>query len=155
MATRRVKIGDIVEIETKDGLRYGQYSDRHKSYGAVLRMFGGAYSIRPESFDEMVQQEPVFICLVPLGAAVSRGIFAVAGNAALPLAVIKFPLFRSGIVDPSTRKVRTWWLWDGESEWRIGDLTEAQRKLPIRGVWNDTMLIHRLESGWTPETDST
>ena len=62
-------------------------------------------------------------------------------------------LVRGGVIDPSTRKVKVWWLWDGEKEWRVGEITAEQRGLPIRGVWNDTLLIERIESGWTPETD--
>ena len=66
-----------------------------------------------------------------------------------------FPTFRAGTPDPVTRKVETWWWWDGEREWRVGPLTPEQRAFPIRGVWNDTMLVARLEAGWTPATDPT
>jgi hypothetical protein len=65
----------------------------------------------------------------------------------------EFPLFRAGVIDPATKKVELWWIWDGEKEWQIGSLTEEQRKFPIRGVWNDTYLIEKIESGWTPEAD--
>ncbi|WP_176536262.1 hypothetical protein [Rhizobium sp. L9] len=47
-----------------------------------------------------------------------------------------------------------WWLWDGEKEWRIGQLSAEQHQLSIRGVWNDTLLVERIEFGWTPEIDS-
>jgi len=57
-------------------------------------------------------------------------------------------------MNPVTRKVDVWWLWDGQEEWKVGDLTAEQRRLSIRGVWNDTLLRDRLESGWRPETDS-
>jgi hypothetical protein len=57
------------------------------------------------------------------------------------------------VIDPSTGKVKVWWLWDGEREWQVGELTEEQRGLSFREVWNDTLLIERIESGWTPETD--
>jgi hypothetical protein len=42
----------------------------------------------------------------------------------------------------------------GTRKWRIGDLTHDQRKLPIRQVVNDTYLIDMIETGLTPETDS-
>ena len=57
------------------------------------------------------------------------------------------------MVDPQTGKVAIWWLWDGEKEWRVGSLDAKQRKLPIRSVWNDTMLIERIDAGWTAESD--
>ncbi len=46
-----------------------------------------------------------------------------------------------------------WWLWDGEKSWKVGEISPAQRKLPIKEVMNDTMLIELIEDGWTPETD--
>ena len=42
---------------------------------------------------------------------------------------------------------------DGEKEWRIDGMTQEQRKLSIRGVWNDTLLVERINACWTPETD--
>ena len=35
----RLKIGDIVEIETSKGNVYAQYTHKHKQYGALLRVF--------------------------------------------------------------------------------------------------------------------
>jgi hypothetical protein len=74
------------------------------------------------------------------------------GNVVVPLEAQAFPTFRNGVIDPSTGKVKVWWLWNGEKEWRVGEITAEQRRLPILGVWNDTLLIERIESGWTPET---
>jgi len=148
-----LKIGDIVEIKTRNGLSYAQYTHRHKQYGALLRVFGNFCDTRPNDFSELVKNKEKFMCFFPLGAAVNRGIVSIVGNVAPPLEAQKFPIFRSGIVDPVTRKVAIWWLWDGEDAWRVGELTAEQRKLSIRGVWNDTLLIQRIESGWTPETD--
>ncbi len=91
----------------------------------------------------------------PLNAAIDQHIVSIVANVALPSDAQKFPTFRAGVVDPATRKVGVWWLWDGEKEWRVGQLTVEQRCLSIRGVWNDTLLIERIESGWTPETDPT
>ena len=44
-------------------------------------------------------------------------------------------------------------LFDGVNEWPIGKLTKEQKHLPFNEVWNDTLLVERIESGWTPETD--
>lgn len=151
----RLKIGDVIEIKTKIGLSYAQYAHKHKQYGALLRVFSDSYGSRPEGFAELVKSSPAFVCFFPLNAAVDQGIVSVVGNIDLPVEARAFPTFRAGVVDPATRKVSVWWLWDGEKEWRVGELTAEQRRLPIRGVWNDTLLVERLESGWTPETDPT
>lgn len=150
----KLKIGDVVEIKTAKGLAYAQYAHKHKQYGALLRVFGDFHDNRPNGFAELVKNKPTFMCFFPLNAAVDQGIVSIVDNVALPTEAQAFPVFRSGVTDPSTRKVGVWWLWDGEKEWRVGDLTAEQRKLSIRGVWNDTLLIERIESGWTPETDS-
>ena len=78
---------------------------------------------------------------------------SIVGNAPIPEKQKPFPLFRNGEVDPKTKKVETWWLWDGVNEWPIGKLTKEQKHLPFNEVWNDTLLVERIESGWTPETD--
>lgn len=151
----KAKIGDIVEIKTAKGLVYAQFAQKHKQYGALLRVFGDFYNVRPNSFAGLVTNKPTFICFFPLNAALDRGIVSIVGNVALPPEAQSFPVFRAGVIDPSTRKVGVWWLWDGEKEWRVGELNAEQRKFPIRGVWNDTLLIERIESGWTSETDPT
>ncbi|MCV9942664.1 MULTISPECIES: hypothetical protein [unclassified Rhizobium] len=93
--------------------------------------------------------------LFPLNAAVGQRTVSIVDNVALPSDAKKFAAFRAGTIDPATRKVGVWWLWDGENELQIGQLTTEQRHLSIRGVWNDMLLIERIESGWTPETDPT
>ncbi|AHF84108.1 hypothetical protein RLEG3_20840 [Rhizobium leguminosarum bv. trifolii WSM1689] len=151
----KLKIGDIVEINTAKGFSYAQYAHKHKQYGVLLRVFGKFFESRPDSFNDLVSEQPVFMCFFPLNAAVGQRIVSIVDNVALPSDAKKFPTFRAGIVDPATQKVGVWWLWDGENEWRIGQLAAEQRHLSIRGVWNDTLLIERIESGWTPETDPT
>jgi len=151
---KRPKIGDVVEIESKKGFSYAQYTHKHKQYGALLRVLPGFYKNQPDDFSEMVKICHRFYCFFPLGAAINRGIFKIAGNAAIPDKFREFPVFRAaGFIDPTTRKVDDWWLWDGEEEWRVGAITEEQRKMPIRGIWNDTILIERIESGWMPESN--
>lgn len=151
----KLKIGDVVEIMTAKGLFYAQYTHKHKQYGALLRVCRHSFNTRPCNFSELVEEEPAFMCFFPLSAAVDKGIVLIVSNIALPPNAIKFPTFRAGVVDPATRRVSVWWLWDGENEWRVGDLSAEQRKLPIRGVWNDTLLVERIESGWVPEADPT
>lgn len=151
----KIQIGDVIEIKTKEGFAYAQYTHKHKQYGALLRVFNRIHKERPLDYKVLVQGEESFKCFFPLSAAVDQNLVSVLGNTSVPEKAKEFPIFRAGVVDPATKKVTFWWLWDGEKEWRVGELTYEQRKFPIRGVWNDTLLIKRIESGWTPETDLT
>jgi hypothetical protein len=148
------KIGDIVEIATKRGFAYAQFTHKHKMYGALLRLLPGFYDHRPADLARLASSGTKFVTFFPLGAAVNRGIVEVVGNMAVPDEAKPFPLFRAGTPDRDTKKVNTWWLWDGEKAWRVGELTPEQMKLPIRGIWNDTALVERLESDWLPENNS-
>jgi len=150
----RLKIGDIIQIPTCKGFAYAQYTHKHPQYGALIRVFHKFYDTPTHNYLQLASQAERFATFFPLGAAVNRKIVTIAGNAPIPTYAQQFPTFRAGVIDPSTGKVPTWWLWDGEKEWLVGELTTEQRKLPIRGIWNDTLLIERIESGWTPETDS-
>ena len=152
----KVRIGDLIEIKTGKGLVYALYTHRHDNppkYGAMLRIFNQVYPSRPTNFDATIKLAVRFSVFFPLQAAVNRGLVEVVATLQVPEELKQFPVFRSGMVNPETKKVDAWWLWDGEKEWRIGRLTQEQRKLSIRGVWNDTILIQRIEEDWRPESD--
>ncbi|KSV75938.1 hypothetical protein N185_15950 [Sinorhizobium sp. GW3] len=148
------EIGDLIEIEVPSGRAYALFTHSSKMYGALVRVFPGIHQNRPEDVFDLVHHEPLFSCFFPLSAAVKQGRVAVAGKFRVPDELAAFPVFRAGMVNPATGKVDNWWLWDGENETRIGHLTPEQRKLDIRGVWNDTLLIERIEKQWNPEQDT-
>ncbi|HDY8043856.1 TPA: hypothetical protein RQK80_004350 [Vibrio vulnificus] len=151
----RIKIGDLVEIKTALGYSYAQYTHKHAQYGALLRVFSKVYKQRPETWENIFSDDVRFSVFFPLQAAINQKIFCIVGNLSIPAELLNFPLFRAGAVNPSTKKVSTWWLWDGVNEVKIGHLTDEQKHLPIRGIWNDTILIERIESNWSPYTDPT
>ena len=94
-----------------------------------------------------------FSTFFPLAAAIKRGIFKVVGHKDVAPQNKPFPLFRDGVADPKTNKVKVWWLWDGEKEWKVGEITLEQRKFPLRGIWNDTLLIERSKAEGPPSND--
>ena len=151
----RLKIGDIVEIGTPQGMAYAVLTHKHAQYGALIRVLGKIHEDRPSDASEILVHDVQFSCFFPLGAAVARKIVSVVGTVQLPAELATFPVFRTGVVDPATGKVRVWWFWDGTTEWAVGELTTEQRQVPIRGVWNDALLVERLLAGWTAESDPT
>jgi len=148
------QIGAIIEIPTRKGLAYAQYTHQHDQFGGLLRIFDEILQTRPTEFSTLIKGLVRFSTFFPLRAAVRRGIFKVVAHADVAPHNRSFPLFRAGNADPRTKRVAVWWLWDGEKAWRVGELTSEQRSLPIKSVWNDTMLVKRIEEGWTPEQDS-
>lgn len=150
---RTVQIGDVIEVPTKLGYAYAQFSHYHSKpprYGALLRILPGIFRERPKDFAELVAKREEFSVFFPLQAAIDKGIFSVVANEAIPPKAKQFPLFRAGNINPATGKVEQWWLWDGDESRRTEGLTDKQLDLPIKSIWNDTMLVKRIEQGWTP-----
>jgi hypothetical protein len=58
-------------------------------------------------------------------------------------------MFRFGFVDPATNKVETWWFWDGVKRREVGSITEEQMKMPFEQLWTGSILVERIEEGWT------
>jgi hypothetical protein len=155
-ALKRPKIGDIVEIKTGKGLAYALYTHRHSTppkFGDLVRVFAGLHEHRPVPITTVTTDDILFTTFFPLGAAVNREIVEVVGHMEVPDALKAFPVFRTGTPDPKTKRVAVWWLWDGSKEWRVGSLTHEQALYPLRGVWNDTLMIERIERGWRAEND--
>jgi len=146
---RRPKIGDIVEVPTKKGLAYAQYTHKNAKMGPLLRVFDAQFPARPTHFASIATLPVQFSTFFPLGAAVHRGIFAVVAHENISAVNLAFPVFKNGVPDPGTNKVTNWWLWDGEKEWPVGKLTEEQKSFPDSQIVNDTMLVHLIETGWT------
>lgn len=145
------QIGDIIEIKTGKGLAYAQYTHRNKPFGALIRVFEGLHALRPSDLEQLAASSVAFSTFFPLNSALREKVVEKVGRAAIAPQNQAFPLFRDGVHDPITKKVGTWWLWDGTREWKVGKLKPGQYHLPIRGVWNLDLLVMRIEEGWRQE----
>ena len=150
----RPRPGDVVRIKALDGTAAdAQYTHKHASHGALLRVLGPTPPELVPAGDgsavEIAARATQFLTFFPLGAACARGIATVLGPAPVPDAERAFPLFRSPI--RGREGVTAWWLWDGEREWGPVPLGPAERRLPIRAIVNDTLLVERALAGWTAE----
>jgi hypothetical protein len=144
----RPQIGDAIEIETPRGLAYAHYTHEHREpprYGSLLRVLPGLHSEAPSEFAHLVTQEERFSVFFPLGAALQRKLVRIVAREAVPGAKQAFPIFRR-------QQGQGAWLWDGKKEWRA---RRRDRWTPraIAEVWNDTLLIERIASGWRPDDD--
>jgi len=149
----KIKPGDVFEIKTRKGLAYAQYVLRNSEMGSLIRVLPGFHEARPTRFSELSRQDEQFVTFFPLQAAIDQDIFEVIANEPVPEKSRELPLFRArGHIDREGF-VHDWRLWDGEKSTRIGKLAPDQRKLPIKEIWNDTLLIERIEEEWTPERE--
>ncbi|MHC8393470.1 hypothetical protein ACYZT8_07365 [Pseudomonas sp. LB3P93] len=147
-----IKIGDVFAIETTSGKAYFQFVKKIPPMGSLIRVLPGTYNELPD-LDALVEEKTNFWIFFPVSAALKQGIIHKTKVCVIPEHSQKTPIFRTGVVDPSTGRVDAWWFWNGEREWKVGEITQEQRAYPIRGTWNDTLLVQRIEEGWLPEKD--
>jgi hypothetical protein len=136
-SAKRAKLGDILEIATPRGYGYCQYTHKHPEMGQLIRVLPGLYEARPNDPSALASLAERYFIFFPVSLAVSRDLVRIVANATIPTHAIPFPLFKSG-------RPHKWWLWDGEREWRIGELLPDQRKLSVRQVWGPAILASRI-----------
>ena len=139
-------IGHVFEIPTRKGLGYFQVTHWDASMGHLVRVLDTVANARPSDLNSLVSRQHRFVVFFPVGHALSRRIVTDLGTFGIPAQAERFPLFRAQgppPIDPSKPKI--WSLWDGGKSRRVGLLTTDQHELPIKEIWNDTLLIHRID----------
>ena len=153
---RRVKkkIGDMIEIPTSKGLAYVQYTHEHKippSFGSLIRVLQGFYKTRllDKELGKIVKEPHRFQTFCSVHYGVNLGEWERVGNFPVPDFAQKFPIFKSTNALPKSDPQNvTWWLWNGEKSHKAGKLSiEEQRKYPEKAIYNDTGLVHAIETG--------
>jgi len=144
----RLSIGSVYEIQTGRGLVYVQCTHQAKDGSAVMRLLDGFHGQRPSTFDTKTR----FLFLLPARASAHDEFLKRVGNFNLPEESRDFPIFRNGTPGPDG-KVATWWFWNGDDEWKVGSLSAEERRYPLREFWSYPLLVEKIETGWTPETD--
>ncbi|MGS0648288.1 hypothetical protein ACU81Q_11720 [Komagataeibacter melomenusus] len=149
-----VKIGDVFYINTKKGRAYLQYIRKIPRFSYMIRVFSGFYPDEGEQdVTEIVKSPVAFIIFFLVYAADRRRVIHKCGYVPLDEKAREMPVFRYGIPDFRTKKVPVWCFWDGEKEWPVENITDEQRKSPMKIIVNDIALIDKIERGWTPEND--
>lgn len=147
----KIQIGDIFEIKTKFGLSYAQLTHKHPTHSELLRIFKTFYATRPLDYMKVVQDAVLYTVLFPLVASFKSKLIERVGTAPVRNDLKTFPVFRDGIPDRDTKIVKTWWLWDGETETKIGPhLTEEQQTYPRLGILNLPAVVGLIEGNTHP-----
>ena len=143
----KIDPGSIFEIEIDGEFYYGICTHVHPIYGELIRMVRGGSRRHVTNHPRYHKSDILFSFFFPLSAAVMRGIVRIVDRGPISASLSEFPLFR----------VRgfgsMWWVWNGVDEYKIGALTTEARKLPVRGIWNDTILKERIRAGYAPERE--
>jgi|JI10StandDraft_1071094.scaffolds.fasta_scaffold10997_5 hypothetical protein len=161
-AIKRIKkkIGDIIEIPTSKGLAYVQYTHEHNGpgtrWGSLIRILEGFYEKRLEieEIQKIVNKPHRFQTFCPVHYGVNIGDWERVGNLPVPAFAQKFPIFKNMrcLFHRLNPEEAEWSLWDGEKSWRVGKLSlQQQLKYPDKGIYNDTGLIHAIETGMSGE----
>jgi len=147
---KKVKIGDIFEINTTKGRAYLHYIYKDKAIGELVRILPGLYVDRPVNFDELASSKEKYMIYFPLGAANRQKIVEQVG-------------YHSADKFEKPQHMRTEHIIQGEFlGWHIIDtdtwqrqlvktLSSKQKQLSSWGIWNDTLLIEKLLEDWTLE----
>lgn len=124
-------IGVIFEIETVRGHSYGMITNIDKNYGEVVRIADEVFSEKLSVLEEIADLPMNLIILFPVRAAAKRGMVKILGRCSVPLEKSRFPVFRSGLTNPLSKRVEIWSLYDGEKTWIVEEADEEILKLPI------------------------
>ena len=147
---KRPRLGDIVQVSTTNGFAYAQLTHRNPMMGFLLRILPGLYPKPLTNFTEKVCEKELYHTFVFREDLTEPPVTSIVGHEPVPERCRAFPLFRTGVRDPKTSRVPTWWLWDGNVSWPIGTLIDEQRHLSLRQIWNYKILADRAGRGWLP-----
>lgn len=150
MAKKKIELGDIFKLKTDKGYVYLQcvrIPEDKRQEVELIRIYNDVHPTQTTDLT-LIQKSSYFYLSFVLQAAYNRKIVEKVGNALLE------PDFKA------PRYFRTenpfgegWQIVDSETMHRqtFKELTDEQKKLSPWGGWNDTLIIERLDEGWTLE----
>lgn len=146
---KRVKLGDVLQVLTSEGLAYAQVTHKHVDFGFLIRVFPGFNKEAPQDFAAVVADEPQFSTFFPVQAAVTKGLISVVANVPIVPALASFPMFRMCGGGPGG----SLWLWDGLTETMLKrPFTAEEMHYPDRCIISAPMLVQRIEQGYRAHT---
>lgn len=152
---RRITPGDVFELSTNSGYVALQVIGKHKTLGWAVRVTEPS---RREPMQSAVGietgQEAYVVLMGDIGYEEVLRHVRYVGKEPLPTRYRgHFPTFRaSSSYGPDGRhKPGSWWLDDGDREWRVGDLSEEEKHYPYRQLTPAIALKDLIERGWDPE----
>ncbi|WP_434608436.1 hypothetical protein [Pseudomonas sp. R1-7] len=146
---KKVKLGDILQVLTAQGVAYAQVTHKHPEFDFLIRVFPGFYNEKPKDFSAVVEREPQFSAFFVVQSAVNQGLLSVVENVPVPESLQVFPIFRSRNGSPGG----SLWLWDGKDSSRLErEFRPDELKYPTEGIISAPLLVERIEKNYRAET---
>ncbi|NAS14136.1 hypothetical protein [Poritiphilus flavus] len=150
MAKRiKINLGDIFKIQTKKGYAFMQCVHSDKLEGEIIKVFYKIWDNSEQTIDDILKSD-FFLVGFPLKYALKQGIVALVGNS--DIGFFEKPKFMRSPHQIGEEKLG-WHIIDTATMKRklVKTLNDEQKKLSPWGIWNDTLLIENLDSGWRLE----
>ena len=144
------RLGNVYELKTGRGLAYLQHTYEHPEYGSLIRVLPGLHESRPRDLSEVTKAKELYFVFFPVKAAARMRIVERVETCGIPQGSEKPAVMRRPGARAQDGRVKTWFINNGKSETLVTHLNEDQRDLSIMAIWNDTLLISRIESEWQP-----
>lgn len=147
----KVKVGDIFEIATSNGVAFFQCVFTDKIEGELIKVFNKTFTNGIDNIEILSSISDTYFIGFPLNAALNKKIVTQIGFLQVSSKFVK-PRFRRS-KNGFGKNPKGWFIVDTYTDNRIyvEDLDEEQIKLSPNGIINDTLLIKRLDEGWNLE----
>ena len=146
---KKVKLGDILQVLTSQGVAYAQVTHKYPEFGFLIRVFPGFHNEKPKDFSVVVDGEPQFSEFFVVQSAVNQGLLSVVANVPVPERLQVFPTFRSRNGGPGG----SLWLWNGKELFRLErDFRPDELEYPTEGIISAPLLVERIEKNYRAET---
>jgi len=147
MMSKRLKPGDILQLEVAGGFAYLQYLGKHQDYGDAVQV--SPARPQPWSRDQPNSLRFAYVTFYPATAAMNQGLVEIVGHAAAP--AVPRQLRRAGA--RADGNVKTWVIEDGSNDVAKPKLSADELQLPIAAIWNHEMLVQRIATNWDPRQE--
>lgn len=152
----RTRSGDVYELVVENGFSYLQAIAKHPDFGWAMRVLSPVRESVCVRADGVVRDAPeMFVALMgSVALEAKEGRLRFVGHADLPPGYDpSLPILRasSSVDDDGRHTDGSWWLDDGTKEWRVGNLTKEQQKLPYRQFTPALALRVLVDAGWDPQ----
>ena len=146
-----IKIGDVFEVNTSKGKAYIHYVCNDKEIGELIRVLPGLFTEDLINLEELVSLKERYCVYFPLSFGYKKGLIKRVDN--FSIEKYEKPQFMRS--EHNIRGEFLGWHIVSTDSWErklVKELTEEQKKYSPWGVWNDTLLIERLENDWKLES---